>query len=42
MDEQANLLSRLTQVVAATPADVPLTHRLCLALAQVRGWTAAP
>ena len=37
MDEQAGLLSRLTQVVATTPPDVPLTHRLCLALAQVSG-----
>jgi hypothetical protein len=37
MDEQASLLSRLTQVVATTPADAPLTHRLCLALAQVAG-----
>jgi hypothetical protein len=37
MDEPAILLSRLTRVVAATTPDAPLTHRLCLALAEISG-----
>jgi hypothetical protein len=37
MDEPASLLSRLTRVVAATTPDAPLTHRLCLALAEISG-----
>lgn len=37
MDEQAGLLHRLTQVVAATTPGAPLTHRLCLALAEIAG-----
>lgn len=37
MEEQARLLSRLTQVVATTSAEAPLTHRLCVALAQIAG-----
>lgn len=37
MEEQASLLGRLTRVVADTSPDVPLTHRLCLALAEISG-----
>jgi GAF domain-containing protein len=37
MDEQADLLGRLTKVVAATTPAVPLTHRLCLALVEISG-----
>lgn len=37
MDEQAELLGRLTQVMAATEPAVPLTHRLCLALVEICG-----
>jgi hypothetical protein len=37
MDEPSTLLGRLTRVVAATTPDAPLTHRLCLALAEISG-----
>lgn len=39
MDEQAVLLGRLTRVVANTPPAAPLTHRLCLAMAEITGLT---
>lgn len=37
MDEQAVLLRRLTEVVAATTQTAPLTQRLCLAVAEIVG-----
>jgi hypothetical protein len=37
MDEQVNLLGRLTKMVAATEPEVPFMQRLCLALVEISG-----
>src|ERR1700712_1943794 len=37
MEERAELLGRLTQVMATTAPDAPLTHRLCRSLVEIAG-----